>query len=251
MPPFDRHIAMDSIYNMRDLGGLPTADGGWTRPGILYRSDALTTPTPADIKRLQGMGIRHIYDLRQGYELRSEGHDQVPPEMTVHYYPTSIMNRSLLWRAWFRSPTFSLQAMYIETFGARLPFHVALFREIVTPTHQPLILHCTAGKDRTGIMVALLLRLAGVADDHIVADYAESQGNLAPIQGNHYAKLRRLRLSHRTVMELLSSEGTTMQNLLTHLDATYGSAANYLMAGGVSQDEIESFLKRFVQLDAP
>lgn len=218
-----------------------------TRRGVIYRSDALCHLDDSDRDLLRPLGIKTAFDLRQAYEIQADGNDQLDPEVQVISMPTSLGVTKMIQSALFNPAGFRLVDFYISSFDSRADYHADLFRQISDPARHPAVIHCTAGKDRTGIFVALLLRIAGVSDDQIIADYAETTVNCAVSYEKQRDKFRQLGLNDLVINEIFASTPDIIRTLLIYLDQNYGSAENYLMHGGVAPHEIERFRAAFVE----
>lgn len=245
-------IDLDGAANARDLGGLPTEDGGKTVAGRLLRSDNLQGLTPADIARLTGeLGLTTVVDLRSTAERNSEGpapldavpavehrHHPVLPEegLATDAVADVLVTRNERDRS--RYPGNALTGHYLGYLEDRPDQVVAAVRSIAHARGAALV-HCAAGKDRTGVVVALALSAAGVRPDVIAADYAATGDRTEPL-------LARLRRSptysadvNRRPADAHRPRAETMTAFLAELDARYGGAAAWLTAHGLSQDDLE------------
>jgi protein-tyrosine phosphatase len=167
-----RHVAFDRLHNFRDIGGYPTDDGGTTRWQRLYRSDALCKLTGEDWDRYLALSVRTVIDLRYPWEIERAG--RVPGHDGLDWHNLPIEHRP-----------YDQSALAHDVEPARLladknaevaldgveELHRAI-EIIATDGAAPVVVHCAAGKDRTGLLVALILALVGVGEDDIVADYA-------------------------------------------------------------------------------
>ncbi|MGA0601953.1 tyrosine-protein phosphatase [Caulobacter sp. KR2-114] len=174
-----RHIDFEGIENFRDFGGYAGAGGRALKAGRLYRSGYHAHATDADLARLRDLGVTAIVDLRRPEERRREparrwpGFDAqvVENDMVSEHHDWLDVLRGLdeVTPAWFYEDSL---AMYrLSPFEAR---HIDLFRRyfrILADGEGPLVVHCAAGKDRTGLICALTHHLAGVAHDDMIADY--------------------------------------------------------------------------------
>lgn len=208
-----RYLRWNACYNVRDLGGLPTADGGRTRRGALVRADSVGRLTEEGRAALEAYGIRTIIDLRFGVEVRDD-----PSPFTDHatiaahnlpLNPNDVaVVRSLAAQRGSDLPyAATVNIAYLATHQPQI---AAIMRAIAEAPEGGVLFHCHAGRDRTGLIAALLLALAGVPAAAISEDYA---------------------LSFATVAE-------TMDATLGHLEETYGGVAAYLRAAGMTDDEI-------------
>lgn len=181
-----RRIELDGSCNCRDLGGLRTIGGGSTRRGVLYRSDALATLSDGDRARLQALGIRSVYDLRTEPE-RERAPNRVDAHVLQHargFIPRGNPEMFEAINAGRLSPA-AARATMLEQY-ARLALdhteHFAwIYRRLLTADGAPAIVHCASGKDRTGIGVAMLLLIVGVAREEVFEDYAISHYQRRPV----------------------------------------------------------------------
>lgn len=174
----DRHLDWDGCWNARDLGGLPTTDGVRTRRGALVRSDHLVHLTAGGWAALDAHGIRTIVDLRTSEE--AVRHRQEPPAgMTV--VATGLedgLDLDDTFGSWMASGLFGTPLYYAE-FLRRWPERCAAVVSAIA--HAPtggVLVHCSKGCDRTGLIVMLVLALCRVPDEVIVADYALTAARL-------------------------------------------------------------------------
>ncbi|MFF8508161.1 tyrosine-protein phosphatase [Streptomyces sp. NPDC015492] len=169
-----RHIPFQRLHNFRDLGGYRTADGGTVRWEILYRSDSLAKlagPDPADLERFRALGVATVIDLRYPWEIAAKG--RLPETEEVSWHNLSIEHRPYdqaeidpdldPWR--YLADRFA----EVAEDGA-VELRTAL--EVIAAADGPLVFHCASGKDRTGLLAAVVLSLLGVADEEILADFA-------------------------------------------------------------------------------
>jgi protein-tyrosine phosphatase len=167
-----RHVEFGSLHNFRDVGGYPTAGGGRIRWGRLYRADALSRLSGSDLDRFAALGVRTVIDLRHGHEIERHGRVRERPGLAYHHL--CVEHRP--WRREEYDPALGLARFFADRYAElaedgvqELSRAIAL---IADADAAPVVAHCAAGKDRTGVLVALVLRLLGVAETDIVADYA-------------------------------------------------------------------------------
>jgi protein-tyrosine phosphatase len=170
-----RHLRLDGASNFRDLGGYTTRDGRSTRWRRLFRSNHLGNVTNADVRLLRELGLRSAFDFR-GVEERSAAACSVP-EIVVHSLPIEpTVVASLQARAAKGRPLSSSDAVEVmrESYRNYVRHNTASLRALfghLLEDRAPLVIHCTAGKDRTGFACALILHALGVPDEVIAADY--------------------------------------------------------------------------------
>ncbi|MEV6523411.1 tyrosine-protein phosphatase [Longispora sp. NPDC051575] len=167
-----RHIAFEKLHNFRDLGGYRTADGGTVRWGRLYRSDSLGKLAGADMDTFTALGVRTVIDLRYPFEIEARG--RVPQTPGLAYHNLSVEHRP------YSQPRLGPEVR-VAPFLAEKYAEVALdgaaelrtvLELIAADANAPVVFHCAAGKDRTGIVAALVLGLLGVSEADIAADFA-------------------------------------------------------------------------------
>ncbi|ELS55436.1 tyrosine-protein phosphatase [Streptomyces viridochromogenes] len=171
----DRHIRFEALHNFRDLGGWTTTDGHRVRPGRLYRTDSLgklTQDTP-DWSRFLSLGVRTVVDLRYPWEIEDQG--RVPDHPSFTYHNLSIEHRPYNQAA--LAPDVELGPYLAERYlemardGTR---EIRGALELVAEAAEsdtPLAFHCASGKDRTGLLAALVLGLLGVPEATIIEDF--------------------------------------------------------------------------------
>jgi protein-tyrosine phosphatase len=167
-----RHIAFDRLHNFRDLGGYRAADGRRVRWGLLYRSDSLGKLAGHDADQFTALGIKTVIDLRYPWEVEQGG--RVPASAAVTYYNLSIEHRPYDQTALTDDvePVRFLADRYAEVARDGFAEIGAALRIIAADDSAPLVLHCASGKDRTGLLAALVLSLLGVGAEDIAADFA-------------------------------------------------------------------------------
>lgn len=176
---------MDSAINFRDFGGVASRFGGTVRGDVLYRCGHLAAITPEDVERLLGMDFALIADLRYARERENERSPWPPlyaPRVFAHRGERSNDAPHIAVLNWVRAGKGSMIDR-ASGFYRLLPFnrhYRALFGEVLVSLAQSdgrALVHCTAGKDRTGILVSLILHALGVPRDAIMADYMRSRGS--------------------------------------------------------------------------
>jgi protein-tyrosine phosphatase len=263
-------LPLDGAANARDLGELPTDDGAPTARGRLLRSDNLQGLTPADVRLLvDEIGLRTVVDLRTNVEVALEGPGPLTAEPAVDIRHLSLFPEGgertdvdadalLPWQedgvterretAVGGAPAdreSRVVAFYLVYLQDRPDNIVAALRAIASSDGATLV-HCAAGKDRTGVVVALALSVAGVPRDVIVADYAATADRLP-------ALLARLRASD-TYRDDLNSRpddahrprAATMEQFLAHLDSQFGGPLGWLSSAGFEPSDVARLRARLV-----
>lgn len=167
-----RHVTFDRLHNFRDFGGYPAAGGRRVRWGRLYRSDSLGKLRGDDLARFSALGLRTVIDLRYPWEADAGG--RVPAGFGLAYHSCSIEHRPYDQAALAEvvDPVRFLADRYAEVAADGAAEISQALQVVAAADSAPLVIHCASGKDRTGMVAALVLSLLGVAEDDIAADYA-------------------------------------------------------------------------------
>lgn len=237
-----RTLVWDGCLNVRDLGGHPTEDGRETRFGAIVRADSVRQLNDRGWKALVDYGVRTIVDLRLDSELAADPprdlpvdvvHVPVVPEMgTPFWTEIDAMTLSIDDSAEERSRVY---LAFLERYGGNFGRAVT---EVARAPDGTVLVHCQGGKDRTGIVAALLLRLAGVPADDIAADYALSEEALredvaawvadAP---DEQERTKRTRIG--------AAPAAAMSEVLRELEARHGGVRDYLVHVGVEPVDLD------------
>lgn len=230
-----RQIPLEGCFNFRDLGGYPTRDGSRVRWRRFFRADGLQALTAPDVAELEGeLRLSSIVDLRSTAELQGDGRGRLA-ETSIAFHHLPLFDGS---RDEQRTPPadLSLGAMYLGLVErAKEPIANTLRVLADTPAGESSVYHCAAGKDRTGIVSAIVLSLLGVDDELIIADYALSQDNMDKV----IERLNVLRGYDEVWKELppetLHAHPETMRELLEGLNSGYGGVPGYAEAIGFDE----------------
>ncbi len=249
----NRWIDLEGAVNVRDSGGLLTSDGAAIRGGVLVRADNLQDLTPGDIRRLVStIGIRHIVDLRSQAEVDLEGPGPLfgEPGVTIHHHSlfaeggrrtdveadTIDADKVLPWTDREESGPESERAVghYLGYLDTRPDSVVAALRVIAG---GPSLVHCAAGKDRTGVVVAIALHLAGVPRPEIVADYAATGERLEAILGRLRANPTYAEDLDARPADTHMPRPATMEKFLAILDERHDGPLGWLRQHGWTDDD--------------
>lgn len=243
----DVTTGLPDLANLRDTGGLPTYDGRRTRTGRLLRS---ATPYHLDAAQVAvltgGLGVQLRIDLRSRGEVAGATNAHLTTEEhAVLLAPLSSGGRDVV--PDIADPVAAMTAHYLRFLEHAGESFAAIARAVVAPGRVPALVHCTLGKDRTGVTVALLLSSVGVTDDAVVADYALTQGRTDAL----LARLREVPGYRERLAELpaegLAARPATMVAFLTGVRATYGDARGYLGSVGVSDVTLDALTDLLVE----
>ena len=231
-----RDLIWDGCLNVRDLGGHAVAGGGETQFGRIVRADTVRRLSAEGWRALVDYGIRTIIDLRTDEERAADPPAELPvevlhvkfmddtPEVFAEADAASLAAPDLV------AATRDVYLIFLEAFHRNI---AAVIEAVADAPEGGVVVHCAGGKDRTGLTVALLLRLAGVAVDDIAADYALSEERLRPRHERWLAeaadKEERERLRRMTVTPYASMVG-----VLEELERRHGSVQAFLVSGGAS-----------------
>lgn len=228
-----RIIELEGCFNFRDIGGHHTDDGRSVRWGRLFRSDALHHLTDADLRRVRDeLGIRIVVDLRSSAERAGEIPTSLcDPPVREHHVPLFDGERR-------SAPSdLSLDQIYsILLRVARAP--IARFVRLLAESSEPVLFHCAAGKDRTGLVTAVVLGAIGVREAEIVGDYAETRRNLDRIVDRLRESASYDHVFTELPPETLHAEPATMERFLAGVARDFGSMRGYLRESGVSDAEL-------------
>lgn len=258
-------ISLDGVVNMRDVAGLPTAEGDTVQPGRLIRSDNLQDLSESDIRWLvDQLGLSDIIDLRSPLELRKEGAADIHAEATVMLHQhsffvedsteTGVPDDELPWADDFgdvddrpaQDHDIRLRHHYLGYFSQRPDSIVAGLRAIAGASGAALV-HCAAGKDRTGTLVALALSVVGVSRDHLLDDYEATNERIELV-------FRRL-ISTPTYARGMQGQSPAdqmtpadaMRMVLEVLDERYGGVLGWLTAQGWTANDTEQLRRKLLQ----
>lgn len=256
-----RWVALDGAVNVRDLGGLPVSGGGTTAYGRVLRADNLQGLTAADVRRLvDELGLRTVVDLRTGVEVDKEGPGPLTAEPLVEHRHLSLFPEGgrttdveadvlLPWqREWGRAEREENPSVgyYLNYLRDRPDSVVGALRAMAEPAGGTVIVHCAAGKDRTGVVVAIALAAIGVPLDAVVEDYVATGDRLEQV-------LDRLRSSPTYAADLDGSPAyvhqprpETLLRFFELLDSRSGGAVGWLADAGFDAADVAALQARLV-----
>jgi protein-tyrosine phosphatase len=236
-------LARDGIFNVRDLGGIRVRDGRVIAGGRLIRGDSLHRARDS-VEVLHELGVVRVLDLRDERERDEEGVLSADGIEVQHHPVIDPMF------AWFDEshddPSTLLAHMYQEiltAFGARFATALASIAEVVSQRQDGAVAyHCAVGKDRTGLLTALLLGTLGASDADVVADYVRS-GRAGAVQLSWLWSLGHpegAATDDDLYVGLWSARAETMERTLEWLVEEFGGAAGYLEQSGVPGEVVEA-----------
>lgn len=235
-------MSVEGALNFREVAGLPAEGGRRIAAGRLYRSDTIQFLTPADVEWLvTDVGLRSIIDLRLDYELKVEGFG-LPGETAVvhHHLPFRVDGTQKSGHA-----TPILQAddpmvpHYLGYLSTMPESATGIIRVLADTDRVPTLIHCAAGKDRTGVAVAIALSVAGVSQDDIAEEYGRNPERIPLVM----EQLRAMESYGDSIDRLPPQAHLTdpdyMRRFLAAVDEMYGGVVSYLQEHGVSDDELQ------------
>jgi protein tyrosine/serine phosphatase len=243
--PVERRVAVDGCHNFRDLGGYPTDDGGTLRWRLLFRADGLHSLSPIGVATLRDdLGLGDIVDLRSTHELELDGRGPLADEaIRFHHLP---LFDSATREERERPVGVNLADLYFGMIDfAREP----LARVVATlaRTDAPAVFHCAAGKDRTGVVSALLLSLLGVRDEIIVADYAATRDALDAIISRLMSSEGYREMLDELPPDTMHADPETMEGFLARVRSEFGSMAGYAREIGIADADVAHMRERLVK----
>ncbi|MCQ9388213.1 tyrosine-protein phosphatase [Brevibacterium sp. 50QC2O2] len=231
-------IPIAGTYNFRDLGGITLADGRLVPSGRVFRSDGLQRLDVAGRAALRRLGVGRIIDLRRPQEVSGQPSAIDPQFQQIIHAP--IADDAALDQQTTIRPLAEIYQRMIESCGQRLA-HAAT---AVAESPGPVVFHCTAGKDRTGVLAALILDALGADRHAVIADYASTATNLA----GEWTQLTLDYLAHSSgadigdpvLIEMVTaSPAALITATLERVDEEYGGGAEYLRAHGLSPTALQ------------
>lgn len=241
--PVNRRLPLNGTFNVRDVGGYPTADGGTTRPRTLLRGDALHRLDDEARALLASLPLRTVLDLREEFEVRLSPDALDGTGCAVLRVPVFRVTGNS-----FGAAPEDLEFVYdamVDRHGAALAEAVAA---LAAPGALPALVHCSAGKDRTGMVTAIVLELAGVADEDIAADYALTASFLA-LEFTH--AVEQLKASTGLGQQLnggaLACPPDLILRALDRMRAAHGSVEGFLFAHGLSVEAVAALRAAMVE----
>jgi protein-tyrosine phosphatase len=239
---FDRVLEFDGCFNFRDVGGYPTVDGRWVRPQYLYRADGPHALTARDESLLRALGLRTVLDLRTTDEGEQRGsYATHVDDVIVYRLPMLDALPDIDDLTRWTNPN-AMADRYREMLDAAPESVAEALAVLSDPSAYPALVHCTAGKDRTGILTAIVLGVLGVADDTIVADYALSEPAMARLLGHMQTKYpdARERLDEIAPV-MFAAHPDTMRQFLASMHADYETFDKY--AESLDVDSAAGYLR--------
>ncbi len=234
-----RLLPLVGAFNFRDLGGYRSTSGRVTRWGRLYRSDTLHDLTAADVEVLRSFGLATIVDLRTRRELASTGRGRLESEPIAFHHLSVITEGNGEVMGAPTAPGEELGDRYLWYLDGGRQALVDALTLVAEPANLPLVFHCAAGKDRTGVLAALVLDIVGVDPDLIVADYVITADRMELILGRYRddpAVAERMATVPAYRFEV---QAQSMQRFLEGLHDRFGGGGAWAVAAGVAPESVD------------
>jgi protein-tyrosine phosphatase len=233
-----RNVELVGVFNFRDLGGYVTGDGRSVRWRTLFRADGLGRLTPDDLETLRPIALKTVVDLRTAREIDERG------RFPFETYPVAFHHLSVIDTTWDRErariedlpATEFLHQAYTSMLAQGSRRFAAVFRVLANADALPAVFHCAAGKDRTGLLAALLLGALGVEAHDIVADYALTQVTMERFIERVRSESTGANLIDTAPQAFFAAEPAAMERVLDDLEQNHGSVRDFVRAIGVEAD---------------
>jgi protein-tyrosine phosphatase len=235
-----RRIALERVFNFRDLGGYAAETGQTVRWSRVCRADGIHRIEGVDLARVAALGIRTVLDLRTRRELTDHG------RLQTEAMNASYQHLPLLEQVWERDLLVAemdavafLAGRYLEMLDQGATSIISALETMADTECLPLVFHCSAGKDRTGVLAAVLLSVLGVSDDDIASDYALSQAAMREM--SEWVRHRAAGVAEAMSAQppaFLDAPPLAMRRFLALARTTYGSLTDYVIASGLGADDV-------------
>lgn len=247
-----RRLPLDKTYNFRDIGGYRTNDNRRMRWGLIYRSAHLAELTGRDHELLSRIGIKLVCDFRTIEEAEAQP-DKLPADGSMEYLHMPIAHGKLdpaeaVGRikkgdiSWLTDDFMTNN--YLKQIDDFAFLWKQFFERLMNPSDRPLVFHCTAGKDRTGVCAALILLTAGVPESTVIDDHALSNTYNAPVIDRIKQEVRKFGIDPDDMRSYLSAPREAMEAVVAHLKGTYGSAKEYLIQeAGLATGDLKQLIR--------
>lgn len=252
---------MKSIHNFRDFGGYETVNGAHLKMGLLYRSGDLSRATDVDLEQLSSLGIKTICDLRSERERQMEPDRlpaaasftffNVPMRPIVDYHARSLRRLFSLMFGHERRMDYIAESYkaYREYATHYLPQLKALFQHISRPENLPILIHCSAGKDRTGVVSSLIQRVLDVPVETAMEDYLKTNGLLETYTEEIFQRLKKLAyfgVPWKMYAPLFDARREYLEAAFAQVKEEFGAIDEWFRRGlGFSEKEKTTFLTIF------
>ncbi|MCG6910626.1 MAG: tyrosine-protein phosphatase [Deltaproteobacteria bacterium] len=253
-----RRLPLEKTYNFRDIGGYRTKDNRRMRWGMIYRSANLSQLTDNDHLLLKRIGIRLVCDFRTREEAQAQP-DRLPQDESMQYLHMPIAHGKF-------DPAEALDSIkkgdiswltddfmtnnYLKQVDRFPGLWKQFFERLMDNNQRPLLFHCTAGKDRTGVCTALIMLTAGVPEPVVIADHQLSNTYNAEVIGRIEQEIKKCGIDPEKMRSYLTAPREAIEAVLERLRTRYGSAEEYLIKkAGLARRDLQR-LRREITTDA-
>ena len=243
-----RNLAVEGSYNVRDLGGYPTADGHHTRWKVLVRAGNLDKVSAAGCQYLTDYGIKTVIDLRDEWEVDDF------PNVFAQVEPVRYVNLPLIGNRLSEDEVWKSEGQKLlrleELYGNYLDHcqvQIGSIMGAISESAGGTVFHCYAGKDRTGLIAALVLGAVGVSIEDIAEDYAQTSQHITHLVADWEEYAVKNDYDMRLFERDAGAMPETMVNTCNYLTERYGGVKGYLASCGVRDSQIEALRRRFVE----
>jgi protein-tyrosine phosphatase len=241
------HLQFEGGFNFRDLGEFKTSDGKTTKPAVFIRCGNHDKLTESAQEQLLQYGVTTIIDLRTVWECENF------PSVFVNSTKLQYKNLPLLPDSFDTDPEFRAKAdsfphlyevyrLYID----KCQPQIAAIFQAIAESHAATAFHCYVGKDRTGIIAALLLSLVGVSDESIASDYAETNAHITHLVSEWYENVIKENRDLAKFKRDSQAVPETILETLAYIRENYGSISEYLLCCGLTPAQLEQIRNRFI-----
>lgn len=244
-----RRLELEGVHNFRDIGGYDTQSGGRVARGRVFRADGLNRLTSRDVERVRGLGLQTVIDLRSTHEVESHGTfpvDQHPVDF--HHIPTGDVTRKRPDLPDVADDADVLRYSYQRMLELSVDQLRTAFTLVAQRSTEPLVYHCTAGKDRTGVLTMLVLGCLGVSQHDIASDYAltaETLEESRAVLKMMYPEIAQV--GNEWGHQYMMASYDTMDRLVSDVLAQHGSITNATRSLGVTTEAIELLQRNLIE----
>ena len=236
----NRHIDFKKVVNFRDIGGIKTKDNRTVKWGMIYRSDNLSQLKTNEFKKFTDLNIKTVFDLRTSHEIKGK-EDHLPENVTQVRAPSVEDNADMLSQMRGRvirgeiSDEESLKLMtdlYQSIVSENIPSLRLLMQQILY-ADDPVLYHCSAGKDRTGIATAIILSILNVdrktiMNEYLLSDYYRREKVEKMLSKANLAKIIKPRIGVKAIQNFMDVDERYLNAALNYIDTNYGGMDSYI-----------------------
>ena len=243
----DRHHPFEGCFNFRDIGGYPTTDGRSVKWGCYFRAGRQDRMSESDLEKLDSLNVGTQIDLRGDLEISDQGRGPLPDRGAVYHNLQVIPPGGSEKLSQLVGDTGISGERYLGYLSFGTETWLRLFEILAEPVDSAVLIHCTAGKDRTGVSTAFLLSVLGVDRQLIEADYLLTNVDV-PRQVDFVEATTGYPdgIDRETLMILAGVPETAMKDFLDGLESRHGGAIQYLRDAGVTEQQMQAVRSRFL-----